>query len=66
MSSSYSQSIPLIATGANNFNQKEMEMTMTQKCNTFVSPSLRKQRNQPGNRRTMDGFNPLPNTIDSE
>uniref|UniRef100_M4E372 C2H2-type domain-containing protein n=1 Tax=Brassica campestris TaxID=3711 RepID=M4E372_BRACM len=50
MSSSYSQSIPLIATGANNFNQKEMEMTMTQKRNTFVSPSLRKQRNQPGNR----------------
>ncbi|CAN6889440.1 unnamed protein product [Brassica oleracea] len=49
MSSSYSQSFPLFATGANNFNQKEMEMTMIQKCNTVVSPPLRKQRNQPGN-----------------
>ncbi|WZZ59682.1 hypothetical protein YC2023_059789 [Brassica napus] len=49
MSSSYSQSFPLFATGANNFNQKEMEMTMIQKRNTVVSPPLRKQRNQPGN-----------------
>ncbi|CAN7044998.1 unnamed protein product [Brassica oleracea var. botrytis] len=49
MSSSYSQSFPLFATGANNFNQKEMEMTLIQKRNTVVSPPLRKQRNQPRN-----------------
>ncbi|KAG2324171.1 hypothetical protein Bca52824_006899 [Brassica carinata] len=50
MSSLYTQFSPLLATGANNVNRKEMAMTMIQQPNTVVSPpSPKKQRNQSGN-----------------
>ncbi|KAG2268283.1 hypothetical protein Bca52824_062838 [Brassica carinata] len=48
ISSSSTQSFPLLAIGANNFNREETAMTMNQRPNS-VSPPPRRLRNKPGN-----------------
>ncbi|KAG2323790.1 hypothetical protein Bca4012_038068 [Brassica carinata] len=48
ISSSSTQSFPLLAIGANNFNREETTMTMNQQRNS-VSPPPRRLRNKPGN-----------------
>ncbi|KAF2558455.1 hypothetical protein F2Q68_00013403 [Brassica cretica] len=48
ISSSSTQSFPLLAIGANNFNREETAMTMNQRPNS-ISPPPRRLRNKPGN-----------------
>ncbi|CAF2083138.1 unnamed protein product [Brassica napus] len=48
ISSSSTQSFPILAIGANNFNREETAMTMNQRPNS-VSPPPRRLRNKPGN-----------------
>ncbi|KAF2549491.1 hypothetical protein F2Q70_00019932 [Brassica cretica] len=48
ISSSSTQSFPLLAIGANNFNREETAVTMNQRPNS-VSPPPRRLRNKPGN-----------------
>ncbi|CAG7868902.1 unnamed protein product [Brassica rapa] len=49
ISSSSTQSFPLLAIGANNFNREETAMTMNQQRPNSVSPPPRRLRNKPGN-----------------